>query len=780
MPDNTGKTDILCKVFNLRDSEWSRVWSAWMIRFFYRLSFVLGWTVLITLFVSKYGIASLPYLFLINAAFTIIGSFFYSTFIERFEKYQIMIGSLAMAGLFLFAASTFSQSNIPMFFALIFVAVGIFLTQFKILLYAFTEDLFTPLESERTFPVIESADIIGGIFAGLMIIGFVNFMEVSSFVYVWLGTLFLIIPFVIFATTSHNFEPGISNHKRKFPSGSVVFKFKKAFSSSRHASYIKGLFFIVVLQWLIFNLLEFQYTKAVYRNVSNVILEAGSGFEHALAHDLGALFILFSASALFVQLLLGSRIIDYLGIVGTMIVHGLLVLFSVFGLTLSYTFPMAILAKNNFTVGTVLFTNVYHSSFYALQHNIREYVRELLEGLARPVGAVAGAFCILLFQHLFSDASQVFFVNLAMVAAVLSFLYFTWTQQKKYTLMAVNDLLYNGNKEARITAVDILAQKGHKGSANILRRVLFSRDEPPSLKARIVKVLPELNDPDTVSDLIKCLKSQNFSVRSEALDSLARFSHLHEKYKLIVLLKDMYNKETNPDILAKIIKLMARISDFAALEFLLDALKTSDGLHKAEVILALRNYNDPAVADCIHSTLDSLTPFQRANAAITLSRFKEFRSEAMRIVNEFINSDDPSKIAHGIFAVGELNMKGYKKACSHYLSSDDENLRIHSAIALLKMGIMDGVPTLMDILLSGNRSRVSKVRRLMGNIDVPILKNVDRMVKDIVEQEINAHFWESKGSSFTDWKRDSLLRLNFLYELVGEYELAENVKTYLK
>lgn len=790
MSEDTGRLDVVSKVFNLRDNEWSRVWSAWMIRFFYRLSFVLGWTILVTLFVTNYGIASLPYLFLINAVFTILGSFFYSTFIDRFEKYQIMIGSLALAGILLLFASAFSHSNLPLFFALIIVAVGIFLTQFKILLYAFTEDLFTPLESERTFPVIESADIVGGIFAGLMIIGFVNFMEVSSFVYIWFGTLFLTVPFILFATGSHDLKHIHPQGRKNHATGGVIFKFKKAFSNSRHASYIKGLFLLVVLQWLIYNLLEFQYTKAVYQNVSNVILEAGSGFEHALAHDLGALFVLFSASALFVQLFLGSRIIDYLGIVGTMIVHGLLVLFSIFGLTLSYTFPMAILAKNNFTVGTVLFTNVYHSSFYAMQHNIREYVRELMEGLARPVGAIVGTFCLIFSQSLFSESSQILLVNVSMIVVAVIFLSFVWLHQKKYTLMAVNDLLYGGNKEARITAIDILAQKGHKGSANIFRRVLFSRDEPLSIKTRIIRVLPELNDPDTIDDLMRCLKSKNFTIRNEALGALARFPSLkgkkcsetysYKKYQLVKLLKDMYKNEDDSSSLTKIIKLMAQLSDFATLDFLLDALKNSTGVHRAEVILSLRNYTDPAVAESLQSILDSLTPFQKVNAAITMSGFKDFYSEAMQIVNEFINSDDPQKISYGLFAIGELKMKQHQRVCYHYLHSRDENLRIHSAVSLLKMGVEDGYPVIVDLILSGDKKIVSKIQRLLVNIDVRISKNIDKMVKDIVQREIDSHFADSEGTSFAEWTRENLTRLTFLYELAGEYELIEDIKTYIK
>ncbi len=790
MFQNIGHLAVLNKVFNVRGNEWARVWVAWIVRFFYRLGFVLGWTVLVTLFVTNYGILSLPYLFLLNAVFTILGSFLFSTFIDKFEKWQIMGACLGGAAFLLFISTFFADTNMHMFFGLIIVTVGIFLTQFRILLYAFTEDLFSPLESERTFPVVESADIVGGIFAGLMVIGLVNFMEVSSFVYAWLGIILLTVPVLFYGSGLEAPHEGAKSHKINVNSCGLLTKFKKTFSNSRQASFISGLFLIVLLQWLVFNLLEFQYVRAVYQNVSGVILEAGSGFEHALVYDLGALFVLFSASALFVQLFLGSRIIDYLGIVGTMIVHGLLVLFSMFGLTLNYGFYTAVLAKNNFTVGTVLFTNVYHSSFYALRHNVREHVREVLEGIARPMGAIAGTFALIALQNLFAENLQIFFVNVSIILVLVFMLTIIWTQQKRYTVMAMNDLLYGkDDKTARLTAVDILAQKGHKGSAEVFRKVLFSKKEPVCVKLKILRVLPELNDPSTIKDLVRCLRSQNVHIRSEAIESLARFPHLagkkfaktrvFERYKLVSLLKEMYEKEENHGVSSKIIHLMAKLNDASALDFFIRSLDSPSGRHKAEIIKGLANFDDPEVADCLYSKLDNFSPFQKINAVIVLSGFKEFHAEAMRIVLDFVNSDDPKKIAYGIYAIGELKLKNKQKICNHYLYSRDENLKIHSAAALLKMGIGDGMPVLIDMMLSGDRGTVVKIKSLIRDIDVRILRNVDKIINDLANKEIDSHFGGNKNLSFKNLHKESLLRLSFLYELVGEYEYVENIDKHI-
>lgn len=790
MLQNLGQLAVLNRIFNLRKNEWPRVWLAWGMRFFYRLSFVLGWTVLITMFVGKYGIAMLPYLFLLIAIFTMIGTFFYSTFIDRFSRYQIMIVTLVLAGMMLFFSSFFAVANGVLFFSLIIVTIGVFLSQFKIALHAFIEDLFSPLESERAFPVIEAADTIAGIIAGLIVVIFASSIAISSFIYLWMGFLFLIIPILVF---SDHLNESILNSPRvdvkKVASIGLVTKLKHSLAHPRYAAFIKGLFLIVFFQWLIYNLMEFQYTKAVYRNVSNVVLDAGSGFEHAFVYDLGVLFILFSASALFIQLFVGSRIIDYLGIVGTMIVHVLLTLLSLLGLTFYYNFPTAVLAKNNFTVGTVLFTSAYNSSYYAMTGDFREHIREIIEGIVRPVGALIGTFALIILQKFFSDSSLIFYVNLLMVIATFSLFYILCMQQKKYTNLAVSDLLYGKDKDSRMTAIDILAQKGHKDVLPVLRKILFSSKEPVSIKLKVLRSLSEINSVTSLGDLFLCLKSKDSAIRTTALDSLARFSFLsrndnqyllYKKCQLVTLLKDLHRKEENPEIVNKIINLMAKLSDVATMEFLFGVLKTAKGRHRAEVILAFRNYESAEVFSRLEPFLRIASSAQQINAAIVLYKSLKYKSEVLDLVSKFLASDAPIKIGYGIFAIGELKLKNKRKICHNYLYSENKELRIQSAVALAKLGSYDGIPVIVELLLSGNKDVVSEIKNLLRNVDVRILKNIDRIVAELVNNEVDALIHKNEDRPVGKWHRGSLMRLSLLYELVGDYERVEDLKVYLK
>ena len=776
---------ILNRIFNVRKNEWPRIWTAWLIRLFYRFSFVLGWTVLVAMFVSHYGIASLPILLILNALFTVIGSFLYASFLDNFKRHHVMVASILISGLLLFVASSVVQYSLVLFFSLLIVAIAVFLFQFRISLSAYVEEMFSPLESERTFPFIEGADTIGGILAGLLVVSLASIIEVSSFIYLWLGVLFMIIPLLLINEQVRNNFVSVKEHNS--PNVGLFTKFRDSFAESRHISFIKGLFVIVFLQWFIYNLLEFQYTRAVYSSVSSVVMEAGAGFEHAFVHDLGALFILFSVSALFVQLFVGSRILDSLGVIGTMLVHALLIFFSFFGLSFSYNFYTAVLAKNNFGIGSVLFNNAYHSSYYAIKDHLREHVRELLEGVIRPFGAIVGAFFLIIVQYFFSADVPVYYINFLMLSASVLLFYFIYDQQRKYTRLAVDDLLHSKDMDVRINAVYILAQKGHKGADKILRSILFNPEESTSLRIRIVRAMAEINNTEYISDLIRCLYFDNLSIRKAALDSLHYFrglrsnskKYLYKKYELIEALRKLYRTEKNTELVSKIIHLMSRLSTVATLGFLLDILKSTGVKHKAEVIYALKGYADRDLALVVLPFLKSRSLSQRVNAAIFLYKFSEYRPQVLSLISALLNSDSSLSVTHALFAIGELKLSAKVNVCYRYLNSGDRRLRLQASIALAKFGFDDGVEYIVKLLLSGNEDFAVEVKSLLQNVDVRIYKNIDTIVSQLVKNELDKIFEAGDSGKFGSWKLSRLMKLRRLYVLVEEYEQVEQLDYYI-
>lgn len=420
---------ILDRIFNVQSDEWSKVICVWILKFLLRISFVVAWTLIIAMFVSRNGIYNLPFLFIFNAIFSILGTFLISFVVWKVSREKLMIILALFSAVFFTFAWTLNLLSTQMFFIFLFMAEGIFLVQIKIALDGFIEEKFSPLQSERTFSLIESSETVAGIAGGVLITSLSDRIDTINFIFFVVAVLLLFSVFIL------------SLRATKFPSSigkkSVVdLKRKHIFVhlrdecfNSRYSTFVSGLFFVVLLQWLIFNLLEFQYTTAVYRSASGIILEAGSGFEHVFVHDLGKLFIVFSGSTLIVQFFLGSRLVKYLGVIGTMILHAIVTFLSFVGLFLSFNFYTAILAKNNFSMTSALNTTAYQSAYYAISSGIRDYTREILEGIVRPAGALLGTALLIAVQKYFSGDDLAFVINLLLLLFAALLIFVNYRQQ---------------------------------------------------------------------------------------------------------------------------------------------------------------------------------------------------------------------------------------------------------------------------------------------------------------------------------------------------------------
>lgn len=415
------------RIFNVQSGEWPRILGAWVMKFLLRMALVVTWTLMIAMFVSRNGIGNLPFLFIFNAIFSILGAFLASFAIRKIRRKSLMLILVFAAIFFFFLSKILSSFDSQMFFMMLFIAEGIFLVQLKIALDGFIEEKFNFLQSERTFPLIESSETVAGIFGGVLLISLSSVIDTMNFVFFIIAVLFLFSSFVVLLHFARNGEKPNTKRKHSFV------HLKDECLSRSYSSFVIYLFFIVLLQWLIFNLLEFQYTNAVYKTSSNTILEAGSGFEHVFVHDLGALFILFSGSTLLVQFFLGSRLVKYLGVVGTMIMHAVVTFLSLVGLFVSFNFYTAVFAKNNFSMTSSLNTTAYQSAYYAISDGIRDYTREVLEGIVRPAGALLGTALLIFLQKYVESEDLTFYISLLLVFFSLLLVITTYFLQNLYS-----------------------------------------------------------------------------------------------------------------------------------------------------------------------------------------------------------------------------------------------------------------------------------------------------------------------------------------------------------
>lgn len=787
---NIKPVSLLEKLFNINRMEFSRVALSWGINFFYRMGFVVGWTMIVGMFVGRYGIVNLPILFIVNGVFTVLGSLFYMTFIDRFSKEKIMFWSIMLSCWILLFSAFFSGKNDVVFFGLLLGAISIFLVQFKIILNGFVENLFTPLESERTFSFIESAETIGGIIAGLLVVGFSASIDPVKFVYIWILALLLILPCIFYYRFSLKSVPKIFIGKKttEHEHISILEKLKDISHQIRQVSFIKGLFFVVIFQWIFSNLIEFQYTKAVVKNISTAVLNSGSGFEHALVHDLGALFILFNVAALFVQFFVGGRLISSLGIIGSMLVHPILMLLSIFGLTVRFNFNTAVLAQANKTIGQIIHINAYHSAYYSVKEHFREHTREFLEGMVRPFGAILGTGILILLQNVFKlDSDLTLAINLTMIFVLIGLFVVTYALQDKYTKVAASNLLTSEDRIDRIESIDILAQKGHKSALPVLLKVLNNSKEPDFIRLKVLSALKELQDYDAIDDILNVLESKNPEFRMAALDAILGYDDikkfLHKnifyEYKIAESLKKLYKSERNQEVKSLIIHLLSKLNPIGTFGFLINILSKAKNSLKADVILALGQYKDRSVISYIQPFLNSKKSYERAAAIISLWKYDDFYDALVLNLNLMLESENKKLIEAGVFAIGELKLKSKHSFCLNLLKSDDLKLQMFSAIAIAKMGYVKSVEKLIELFFVADDAMRKDLKKNIKNLPYKMRTTIESELKQIVSAKINKLLTKTQSKSAEYVSKKYLNYFKMLYSLVDEPEEIESIKGFL-
>ena len=354
------------------------------------------------------------------------------------------------------------------------------MAQLNIFLSLFNEDLFTPLESQRTFPVIESAETIGAIAGGLVLSVFASHVSSYKFIILWAISLLCILPIVLFFNARTLEVPKLVGLKGKQVKQR---KIRESFTSLKKVPFLKGLMFGVLLHWGMMNMVEFQYTKAIQQEVYSVqeesllsekdefgVILSSEGFtqaqseyyEQQLTQKLGTLHAIFNAAALFIQLIIASRLIQSLGVLPSMLIHPIVSLLNLIGLTLKFNFNTAILTRGVYEMTGLLFKNSYDSSYYAIPHTMRDEVKELMQGIMKPLGAILGTILITVVAFNFSGTMQTTLINGLLLIMAIMMSVMVYLMINKYTEMSEHNLAKKMDLPTRLNSIEILAQNGHK------------------------------------------------------------------------------------------------------------------------------------------------------------------------------------------------------------------------------------------------------------------------------------------------------------------------------
>lgn len=771
------KSQKLNKLLNISSNEWPRVVVAFSMLFFLRFGFVVGWTTLVANFLGIFGAKYLAALLLSNAMLMMIGAQIYRKLIHKIKREILMILSVIFSSFFLLMSIPFIESQPILFTAFVLIAQGITISQLGILINLFNEDLFTPLESERTFPIIESAEIFGAIVGGLTLTFFSEYIAMYKFISLWVLALFLILVIVLSFNSKTMEVPKLSlegleskNHK----------KFKDKISEFTKIPFLKSVMIIVFLNWAIFNIVEFQYTKAV---LDSVLQTHGTNHAVSLAADLGFFHVIFSFGALFIQLIFTSRIIESLGIASSITVHPIVTFLNLILQTTKFNLLTAAITKGSFEITNLISTNAYNSSYYAIPHHYRDDVKEVMQGVFKPFGAIVGTLLIIIVSYLFSTDLQIFSMNVILILMTVTMAIIAFGLNQKYTDMAEQNLSSKLDLPTRLNAVEILAQNGHGKLTGALQKLLNRENESTALKESILFTLGARQDTDYINDIVEKFDDEDEDIRLAAVKAIMNFHKLEAKvlnqtftrHGIIEKLKNAIKKEKNEHIKENMIIALHQIDPDELTMILIKHMEEED--LEPTMIRTLKLFNDPNLVRYVEPLLNNEKLELRAAAIIALWQFEKERSKLMHYLNQMLKSNSKKALILGIESTGLVKYKEAKNILREMMHNDDKEIKEEAILALSRLEDEAVIDELTKLLCNETHHYFSKVNYILSGLSEKFREKVKLAMHLNISDRISSII--KKYKNFEEIEKDSLKLLSKLYKQIGIYQESFKIERHI-
>jgi len=779
---------VLEKVFNVYESELGRMSYAWSLKFIHKFALVMGWTTVVALFVARYSIVYLPFLFMVQAAMMVSGTIIYSFLADRVESRKIILFSAISSIVLLIGAAMFFDNDM-IFFPLILIANGFFIQQISVFLSSYIEDFFSPVEASRIFPIIESAETVAGIIGGIVLAESLLGGGSREVFFLW-GILMMALIVVMFL--SHPRNAGFYNSLYEMKVLPKVKRIdwegiKKSFTNISKIPFLQVMTCVFFIQWFVAQLIEFQFTKVVDEGVLN----SGTLAAHAasLAHGLGTLQILFFGSALFVQLLLASRILRFLGTIGGLLFHGLLTLMSAISMMLGFGYFTTVMAKNNFEVSGVISDNAYEASYYAFPHGTQKTLREFFEGILAPGATLIATLFLLFAEFFFIEKDALIAINVVFLLLTVFTVFMTFFLQKSYTDLVKKNLKTVEKKISKLHAIDILEQRGHIHSTEALLSALRT-EEDHDIIVRILRTLGRIGSAEAIPDIEMMLDSKNRYIRNAAAAVIGELQFLKDenkgiyvtRHKLIEKMKALYVKSSDVEFKMSLIRSLCALEE-NNVAGLIDLLQnSSDSLIKEECMDILGSYGDKSAIHYLKPFMKSDDYFVKAKAIGTILHISRNDQTAKVEMDRMFGNHDV-KCRQAVFAEF-WNARSGKiiSLMRKSLSSDDEATKFYAALGLIKAGYSDAASVLADLLLFKNNLFFGRARKVLEDIGIGMKKIIGSEIEKVMMVRAGLYWRDNRNIAdrLELLGESMLLRLKEAFKLIGLEEEIELINTMIE
>ncbi|MGZ9225439.1 MAG: HEAT repeat domain-containing protein [Anaerolineales bacterium] len=638
------------------------------------------------LFLLRFGVDFLPYMYLFLGALTFISTLAYSAALGRFDKGRFF--STVVAGiivLLLFERAAI-RLQLPVLYPLLWLTIngaGMILGTF---VWNIAGEVCDTRQAKRLFPLFTSAGILGSV-VGNAVTGLIARRFGTDNLLILYAVL-LVLAWYLTRTIALGYfrREKVSKARSNFWND-----LRAGFDYARASSLLRLIAYASVLFSVLFFAVSFPFSQVVTRSFSD---EAG------VAGFFGLFNSVTTAATFLVSLFLASRIYTKLGIINGVFLMPLTYIFSFAIFALFYNLNGASTARfSQQVILSGIAGTAWNALFNVVPSQKRGQVLAFNNGVPSQIGVVlSGVLLIVAKQAL--TTQQIFLIGavLAIVCGIL-----IWRMRAAYA-QALVDALRAGRIE--VFSENDASFSGHQGDAAALYVAVRALDDPKATTRRLAaEMLGRMASDSAVPHLTRLLSDPHPGVRASAISSLGALRADSALEQIISLLHDD-NEHVRQEALKAMLSLnsnptpalIQKITELAAgdpsIRVQMKALMALLQLDKTETVLLnldlrLKSEDSQVRLSALEAVGDIAPSWQ-----VSLD------------VNPIIDAlEDPSASIRraAVLALGNTRGEFICKTLVEYLSDVDAGVR-SAAAQVLRTRSDESRALVLDIIKSQNRS----------------------------------------------------------------------------
>ena len=713
------------KIFQVHRKDWNKILYLSLLNFLLFTAAIIGISAATTLFLKRFGVENLPYMYILFAVMTVITTVVYIPIGTKVAKRNIIAYTALVSCFAVFFIRLGLGYKIT--YAVLYLVSQYVWWMFYSQFWAYALEICSVREGKRIFSLIVCAGLVGGILGGVITTYSVKFIHTESLLLVWISSMLLIFYFLKKIRPPSNqklihedIDEGIVFDKQAIKSDLL-----KAVNFLYNSKLIRILTLSFLLYGIGVYLLDFVFNEIVDKTFPEA---------DKLVSFYGTYAIYFYAVTLGTELFLSNRILKIIGVGSVMMLLPATLVSGFAFLSFYYMYLAAIITKFvRDVIGNSLTESTYPLLFTPIDRQYRSIAVAFIEGLVIPCGiALSGILLINIMGHFNHKYICVF-------AAIVSLIWLCLTVflRKEYISTFI---------------------------ANITTRSF--RD-----KNFLADHLVSLDEVNISSNLRNALYDPNEKVQEIGIEMLGR----SKDARAAKLITDFLVNTNPPDhIKAKIIKTLGEMELESSITVLQQYLNYPDPRVRANCVEALGEMDIPDIKLQIENLLNDPSPPVRINTAIVLWKHGNSEDSIQPLIDSFYNTDEITRV-RTVYALGKLGSEKARELLLIALKDESNRVKLHAIRGLGLLNDPSVVAPLINLLGTKKRNLRRQLRNILSKMDnitpelVKGLSHPNRVIREQValilaeqkEEGVSEHIINYCKKEVESVYRD-VMRINFM------------------